>query len=161
MNDLVKKAKTSIQCTVTVQVLVRSKITLTCLPKLLTVKQTALRWTCSMWKIRSFVCGSHAGEAYSSCNLTRVLKAVSRAFGNFVLMFLRMKPNVRLTFPTQIFTLKLNLRPKIGLTNAFFFFFSIFVFFLLLFYFSLLNFNHWRFTKKYCENFRKIEQANS
>ena len=48
--------------------------TLACLSKLLVVQRAAFRWTCSIWEIRSFVCGSHTAEAYSSCGLTKVLK---------------------------------------------------------------------------------------
>ena len=50
--------------------------------------------------------GSLTGEAYSSCGLKMVLNAVSRTFGIFVLMFLRMKPtrSVRFAFPTMLST---------------------------------------------------------
>ena len=61
----------------------------------LRVQRAALRYTFSTWEIRSFVCGSHTAEAYSSCGLTRVLHAISLTFGNFALMFLQIKPKDR------------------------------------------------------------------
>ena len=79
-NDLVKKAKVSIAYNVRNISSCTIPITLTYLSKLMTVQRAVLRWTCSIWTIRSFVCWS------------RVFKAVSRTFGIFVLMYLRMNP---------------------------------------------------------------------
>ena len=96
------------------------RFTLACLSKLLTVQRMALRWICSIWFIRLSVCGSHTAEAYSSCDLTRVLYAVSRTLDIFVLILRRLKPRVRFAFPVMRSTwefqersLEIRINPKI------------------------------------------------
>ena len=46
--------------------------------------------------------GRDSAAANFSCGFTRMLNTVSRTFGIFVLMFLRMKPSVRFASPTML-----------------------------------------------------------
>ena len=81
MNHLVKQAKTGVSPSLlqsSPSKLFTISVTLDCLSKLLAVQRAALCWTCSIWDIRTFVCGSQTAEAYI---LTGVLRRVSKTEG--------------------------------------------------------------------------------
>ena len=78
MNQLVKQAKTGISPSLLQSSpckLFTISVTLDCLSNLLAVQRAALCWTCSIWDIRTFVCGFQTAEAYI---LTGVLRKESK-----------------------------------------------------------------------------------